>query len=186
VTAPAHAEFAAEDALGTLTVTHDPPAVRPPNSFGAPSSQASRTAAASPVASAAPPPARVEPADAPHAGAAAAGTGATTPARVERQAPAAGTPPQASPADPNAEADLATAIRACLAEHPSAENVTVSVSTTLHLALRDDGSVRSARFDPPVAPDVNACAAQWIYKTRFTHGGSAAIGVDFKVPSSAP
>jgi hypothetical protein len=73
-----------------------------------------------------------------------------------------------------------------MAERPSAENVTVSVSTTLHLTLHEDGSVQSARFDPPVAPDVNACAAQSIYKTRFAHGGAATIAVDFMAPSSAP
>jgi hypothetical protein len=63
----------------------------------------------------------------------------------------------------------------------------VSVSTTLRLSLRDDGSVRSARFDPPVAPDVNACAAQSIYQMRFAHGGSAAVSIDVREPStSAP
>jgi hypothetical protein len=72
-----------------------------------------------------------------------------------------------------------------MTELPSAENVTVSVSTTLHLVLRDDGTVRSARFEPPVAPDVNACATQPIYRARFTHGGAVSIGVDFKAPSSA-
>jgi hypothetical protein len=88
--------------------------------------------------------------------------------------------------DPNAETTLATAVRACLAERPSAANITVSVTTTLHLGLRDDGSVRTARFEPPVAPDVNACAVQSIYKTRFTHGGAASIPIDFREPSSAP
>ena len=45
----------------------------------------------------------------------------------------------------------------------------------LHLDLDADGNVRAARFDPPVAPDVNACAAPAIYRTRFTHGGSADV-----------
>jgi hypothetical protein len=111
--------------------------------------------------------------------------GGSAPAHVERQA-AAPAAPQASAGDPNADAAIAAAVRACMVERPSAENVTVSVSTTLYLALHDDGSVRSARFEPPVAPDVNACAAQSIYKTRFTHGGAATISVDIKVPSSTP
>ena len=39
------------------------------------------------------------------------------------------------------------------------DGVTIVVSTTLYLQLHDDGSVVSARFEPPVAPDVNACSA---------------------------
>jgi hypothetical protein len=64
--------------------------------------------------------------------------------------------------------------------------VTVVVSTTVRLGVGADGSVTSARFDPPVAPDVNACASAVIYKTRFAHGGSVSIPVDLKLPSSAP
>jgi hypothetical protein len=67
-----------------------------------------------------------------------------------------------------------------MAERLHAVDVTVVVSTTLYLELRDDGWVRSAHFDPPVAPDVNACAAQSIYKTRFTHGGDVTIPVSVK------
>jgi hypothetical protein len=67
-----------------------------------------------------------------------------------------------------------------MAERPRVENVTVVVRTTLRLELDDDGSVRAARFDPPVAPDVNACAATSIYKVRFPHGGTEAISIDFE------
>jgi hypothetical protein len=67
-----------------------------------------------------------------------------------------------------------------MAERPRAENVTVVVRTTLHLELADDGAVRAARFDPPVAPDVNTCAAASIYKVHFAHGGTQAIAIDFE------
>jgi hypothetical protein len=67
-----------------------------------------------------------------------------------------------------------------MAERLHADDVTVVVSTTLYIQLRDDGWVQSARFDPPVAPDVNACAAQSIYRTRFTHGGELLIPVSVK------
>jgi hypothetical protein len=90
--------------------------------------------------------------------------------------------PNSALANPNAEVALANAVRACMAERPRAENVTVVVSTTLHLELADDGTVRTARFDPPVAPDVNGCAAQSIYKTRFAHGGSVALPIALTVP----
>jgi len=77
-------------------------------------------------------------------------------------------------------------VRSCMAARWSPDNVTVVVTTTLHLDLDADGNVRAARFEPPVATDVNTCAAPVIYRTRFTHDGSADVPVDFKVPSSAP
>jgi hypothetical protein len=97
-------------------------------------------------------------------------------------APARSTPVVEVPAD----AAIASAVRSCLAERPRGDNVTVVVSTTVHLALGSDGTVKSARFDPPVAPDVNACASGAIYKARFAHGGSVDIPIDFTLPSSAP
>ena len=66
-----------------------------------------------------------------------------------------------------------------MAEQPRTDNVTVVVSTTLRLDLADDGTVRLARFEPPVAPDVNACSAQAIYRERFGHSGTVTIPVDF-------
>jgi hypothetical protein len=170
VTAPAHAEFSADDALGTLRINHDPLAVRPPLTLGASeqSNMSFPTAAAN---------SRSEARD-PRVGSA----NAVAQPHADSRPPSAALAPPVG--DPNAEATLASAVRACLAERPSAENVTVSVRTTLHLALRDDGSVHLARFDPPVAPDVNGCAAQAIYRTRFTRGGDVAIDVDFRAPSS--
>ena len=66
-----------------------------------------------------------------------------------------------------------------MAERPRADNVTVVVSTTLRLELADDGTVRFARFDPPVAPDVNTCSVRTIYREHFGHGGAVAIPIDF-------
>ncbi len=77
-------------------------------------------------------------------------------------------------------------MRTCFADRTSPQDVTVEVKTKLHLELDADGNVRSARFEPPVPPDVNACAAPAIYHARFTHGGSADVNVAFKVPSSTP
>jgi hypothetical protein len=67
-----------------------------------------------------------------------------------------------------------------MAGRPRAENVTVLVSTTLHLDVGDDGMVKTARFEPPVMPDVNECASRWIYRVHFPHPGPLAIGIDFK------
>jgi hypothetical protein len=96
-----------------------------------------------------------------------------------RPPPGVSAKPSPAVVGPNPEATITAAVRSCMAERPRADNVTVVVSTTLHLDLGDDGSVRSARFDPPVAPDVNACAAAAIYRERFAHPGSATIAIDF-------
>jgi hypothetical protein len=173
VTAPAHAEFAADDAQGTLNVTHNLALVRAPVSLG-PLAQV-RTA---------PPPPQAAPAAHAEPGEVRGAPAAVLPVRSEPRAASGGGAGPSTLSDPNADATLAAAVRACFAERPSAANVTVSVSTTLHLTLHGDGTVRGARFDPPVAPDVNACAAQSIYRMRFAHGGTADISVDFREPST--
>jgi FecR protein len=171
--APAHAEFAAADARGTLRVTHDPSAVRAPALFDA----------AGQPAQAAPAPPALSTGSRPDAGDVASPT-VSNPAGAPRAEPRPG--PNASgwagntTADPNAHLGIAAAVRACFAEHIHADNVTVMVSTTLFLQLHDDGSVGSARFEPPVAPDVNACSAEAIYRARFTHGGAVTIPITVK------
>jgi ferric-dicitrate binding protein FerR (iron transport regulator) len=160
VNAPAHVEYDAADPAGSLKQTHDPAAVRPP-------ARTEMVATAPPLAFRPEPPVT-------HPAAPAA-----EPRPESHPSSGMASKPSSPAADANAESAVAAAVRACMANRPSADNVTVVVSTTLHLDLFDDGSVRAARFDPPVAPDVNACAAQAIYRERFDHGGAAAIRVDF-------
>jgi hypothetical protein len=165
VNAPAHVEFMAADAAGTLTQTHDFAAVRPP----APHVPAVASGVVAPPQPEppAPRPASVlpgEPRPEVH----------TAPGAVASASKLAAPAPEPRPEDA-----IASAVRQCLTERPHADNVTIVVSTKLRLELADDGSVRAARFDPPVAPDVNACAAQAIYKQHFGHGGAVAIPVDF-------
>jgi ferric-dicitrate binding protein FerR (iron transport regulator) len=172
LTAPAHAEFTTSDAEGTLSLTHDPAVLRAPVSLGA-SAQA-RTGL--PSVAVVPSP-RAESGEVkPSVAVAAAREGHPV------------SPPQhgVAAAEANPEAIIASAVRACLADRPRADNVTVVVSTTVRLGVGPDGTVTSARFDPPVAPDVNACASGTIYKAHFSHGGNVAIPVDLKLPSSAP
>jgi ferric-dicitrate binding protein FerR (iron transport regulator) len=174
VTAPGHAEFNAASPSETLTVTHDPAAVRAPVLLSATSA-----ARAVPQTTLAPidtvDVGRVEPSAtgrAPTAAAVSTRSEPHTPAVETKAAPAA---------EANAENTLAKAVLACMAERPRAENVTVVVRTTLHLELAEDGSVRAARFEPPVAPDVNTCAAASIYRVRFAAGGnSKTIPIDFE------
>jgi hypothetical protein len=167
VTAPAHAEFSAGDVQGTLHVTHSRDAVRAAAVLGA--TQAKPMAAVPPPSpTALSRPETREPAAAPPAPA----------LHIEARPVATTFGP--TPPDPNAQSVIAAAVRACMAERLHADDVTVVVSTTLYIQLRDDGWVQSARFDPPVAPDVNACSAQSIYKTRFAHGGELSIPVSVK------
>jgi ferric-dicitrate binding protein FerR (iron transport regulator) len=164
VNAPAHIEFMAANPEGSLQVTHDPAAVRAPQAQP-PTTAARAVVSPRPASSAsraqAPQPGEARPEARPTAGAMA------KPALVSSS-------PESSP-----EEAISNAVRTCMSERPRTDNVTVVVSTTLHLELADDGIVRFARFDPPVAPDVNACSAQAIYRGRFLHGGAVAIPIDF-------
>jgi hypothetical protein len=167
VVASAHAEFMAFDALGTLKVSRDPSALRwPPPSSANVVPAATGTVTSGEVHSGVEPASpRVPP------------TPSTEPRGEVRSGPPAtsASTPAAAP-----DVDIIDVVRRCMAERPRAENVTILVRTTLRLTLGDDGWVQSARFDPPVAPDVNACAAQSIYRTHFDHGGSVSLAVDFK------
>jgi hypothetical protein len=175
VTAPAHAEFAASDTSGTMTVSHEPSALRAPVSLGAPSGTVAQVPAAALATTAAP-----KPVDArtPPSAAVVARPQPTTPP----SAPAPAQPPPVQPPqpDPNAASVIAAAVRSCMAVR-SLDNVTVVVTTTLHLDLDADGNVRAARFAPSVATDVNTCAAPVIYRTRFTHDGTADVPIDVTV-----
>ena len=173
MTAPAHAEFTTSDAEATLAVSHDPAALRAPVSLGA-SAQARAGLQSAGVG----PSPKAEPGDV-RPGAIAAGHVEGHPANAAPQRNIAA-------AEATPEAVIAAAVRSCLAEGPRADNVTVEVNTIVRVGLGPDGTVTSARFDPPVAPGVNACASAAIYKAHFSHGGSAAVPVDFRIPSSAP
>jgi hypothetical protein len=170
VNAPAHAEFVVAAAPDTVLVTHVRAAVRSPVSvipgtFG--------RSLPVPATSALLEPGVI---DAPPASPAPARPGPTrAPARAV--VVASSTPTSEAPSTP---ASLAMAIRNCLKEEPHADNVTVAFESTLYLQIGEDGRVRSARFDPPVAPDVNTCAAPLIYAARFDGGGALTVPIDFK------
>jgi ferric-dicitrate binding protein FerR (iron transport regulator) len=180
VTAPAHAEFMVSDAVATMKVTHDLDAVRPLAPSALPSDAESADVAVqrlrakgqaegalpqwSPPINGRPSPRVV--------GSASAGP--------ELAAGSSGPMPRQAAADATASDAIESAVLACMAERPHPDNVTVLVHTTLYLEIGDDGSVRTARFDPPVAPEVNGCASSAIYKAHFPQRGAVAIPVDFK------
>jgi hypothetical protein len=178
VTAPAHVEFAVSNARGTLTINHDPTSVRPAASWGG---VASAEVDVSPSAS-------VRTVDRAPDGRSDARPGSSaTATKLPDTRPLPPSTAQASssaaastPASTSPEDVVTNAVRACMAERPRADNVTVLFQTTLELDVGDDGVVRSARFDPPALPDVTECAASRIYRVHFAHGGPVSIPIDFK------
>jgi hypothetical protein len=158
VTAPAHVELDTADA-SSLVVSHKAEDVRLPVDLAA---------ASAPIALAPAAPASPAPQVAPHA---------PTPPAVRPVASA----PRPSVADPNAEATVSAAVKACMSGRtaPADGQVTVTVSSSLEIRLNEDGAVDLARFNPPLPPDVQLCAANAIYKTRFPRTGTVTIELKF-------
>jgi ferric-dicitrate binding protein FerR (iron transport regulator) len=73
--------------------------------------------------------------------------------------------------DPHPQEAIVHAIKVCAQAKPLPNGVSMTVTSTLQLKVNDDGSVESARFDPPLSPEVQSCAATTIYKTRFAQPG---------------
>lgn len=72
------------------------------------------------------------------------------------------------------------AVRSCVASRVQLgqQGVRVTVSSTLHLKVGASGSVESARFDPPLDPEVQTCAAATIYATKFGDPGPLTIPIE--------
>ena len=157
VSAPAHIEFDASSVEQTLRVVRDAAAVRPPISLTP-------------------------------ASAALASQGATPPADHASLAPHHSAPPPSHAAEPAphpapAVADdpastVTAAVRACAGKHVNPADVRVTVSSKLSMQVGDDGYVHAARFDPPLAPAAQDCAARVIYKTRFPQAGPVEIPIE--------
>ncbi len=169
VTAPAHAEFVAENAAATLKIDHTPSAVRAAVAFAIPVAVASPPAAPVAIAPTATTPTPGSPAPP-----------APLVASAPKIEPAPSAQPPAATPDPQAEFTIARAVRACLAARPPAPGVKLTVSTVIELQVGDEGNVQLARFNPPLAPDMQACATAAIYRVRFTGSGAVSIPIDYK------
>lgn len=97
--------------------------------------------------------------------------------QVEPEAPAApAQPPLLTVATVRARLD-----RCFRSTHEAGSpSVEMSVSSTLRLQLNADGTVRSARFDPPLKPELVACAGTAIAGRFAEGGGNLDIPVSFK------
>lgn len=149
VTAPAHVEFDVADPEGTLRVDHElahvraAASVKPPSpavaSLGLPDDEHPEQSPAAPAAR-------------PNAAAPSASQLAVAPA-VESQLPP--------------KERIITAVQGCIASRVQPGRVKVFVSSKLTLRIAAGGRVEIARFDPPLDPEVQTCAAATIYETHF-------------------
>jgi ferric-dicitrate binding protein FerR (iron transport regulator) len=191
VNAPAHIEFDANDPKGTMKVTHDPARVRAALALRAPAENVvavSPRMTIPPAAAAAPPaPYAAAPAQAAAVGPVAGpGPSARSPSARGLVLPSAGAAGAAATSAPLADPEkaIAGAVLACArsqagdSERP--EDVTITVSSKLVLRIGDDGAVMSARFEPPLAPEVQTCASGVIYGARFPAAGTRTIPLDFQ------
>lgn len=82
----------------------------------------------------------------------------------------------ADPRTPNAV--VGDAVLACIEKHVPASARHVTITSTLVLDIDStSGSVKIARFDPPLPPEVQTCSSETIYKTRFTGSTSERIAI---------
>jgi hypothetical protein len=180
VNAPAHIEFDANDPKGTLKVTHDPARVRAAMAMRPP---AETVATVPPRAAIAyEPPARAPLGAAPPAANPGSHLAPPSPNVVPPPAPAPSAAPHVAVVDPHPEQTIANAVRACAqgeaGTHPT--DLVITVSSKLVLRVADDGTVENARFEPPLAPEVQSCASKAIYEARFKTPGPLTIPLDFQ------
>lgn len=173
VTAPAHVELDAEDLERSIKVDHAAANVRAaiPLAVTAPAIAAHDP---SPVAPKNETPAGVVTKPA----AVAQAPAKPEPARAAAEPPKPAAPAMAAPLPPREE--IAKAVRACAAGKKHADSVKYTVTSTLSLKVAPSGEVQSAQFNPPLTPDVQACAAEAIYKTRFDNEtGLVTVPIEF-------
>lgn len=161
ISAPAHVELDARD-LSSIRVDRTPSAVRAAADVSAPSE---RHVEVEPL----PPPAA--PGEAPSAPA------ATGPSVAPSPSSTAVEPIEPPPADP--VVSVREAVKACAVARVRRSDVKVTLATSVRLHVRDDGSVESARFEPPLMPALQQCAAEAIYKTRLLKTGDVVVPVEY-------
>jgi hypothetical protein len=149
VTAPAHVEFDVADPEGSLRVDHELAHVRAAAAVKPPSPAVASQSLPDdehPEQSPTTPAARLNPA-------------------VPSASQVAVAPAGSSPLPPKEH--IITAVQACIASRVQPGRVKVFVSSKLTLRIAAGGRVEIARFEPPLDPEVQTCAAATIYETHF-------------------
>jgi hypothetical protein len=81
--------------------------------------------------------------------------------------------------DPNAQSTIVERVRGCARAHVGGtEGVVITVSTRMELHVGDDGMIGHSSFDPPLAPDVQACVSGTLSATRFAQPGTVTVSID--------
>ncbi len=160
VHAPAHVEMDVNDVPGTLRVDASSATVRTAVGLGA-----SIVAEVRPEA---PPP---------HAHQVGARPSSPRGAVTKPDQPSS--PPRAPVAKQSARDAVAGAIRDCAALQAKHGEIRITVKSALVLHVTANGAVENARFDPPLHPEIQACAAKTIYATRFEEATPITIPIEF-------
>jgi hypothetical protein len=168
VTAPAHVEVDATD-LATLKVDHAPSGVRPAVPLG------DREASSAAVGLVDPPlmPAR-DAVPMNHAV-----SSAPAAARVVTPHTETPTAVRLETSSRSARDTIAAAVRDCAAARGRSGEVRVTVTSNLNLQVSETGEVESARFSPPLLPEIQTCAAQTIYHTKLDETGLVTIPIAY-------
>jgi hypothetical protein len=58
--------------------------------------------------------------------------------------------------------------------------VHTSIVSTMRVSVRGDGSVAAVRFDPPLRPELQACA-QLLYAGRFSEATAREIAIPVRI-----
>lgn len=127
-----------------------------------------------PVASA--PLSRVEPPVAPVAAGVSATPGVPSPSVASASPPSA--PPPSAPSEVVlSEASVRTSVAGCIdavmSKQASQGGVSVSAESTVRFVIDEDGVIRSASFNPPLKPELQACAAP-LLRSKIS-GGARSI-----------
>jgi len=168
VNAPAHVEFSVADLDGTLRVDRDPAHVRPPIDPTAIAQaaelpeHAADTASepASPLAPLAPPAAVANP-----------------PTRTARAIAVTAAHP-APPAPPTPLERLTTVVHACADGTMHRATDEVAIRSMMTVDIDADGAAQLTHFDPPLAPDLQACVAKGVYAIRWSGPGPLRIPLE--------
>jgi hypothetical protein len=173
VTAPAHVEFSTTDVDHTLRVEHDPARVRAPVD---PVSIGSRVDSLRATALEAPESAAQDTPDE-KSGDSPATPRSTHP--VSHPPPAAPVPAVVAPrAPPTPIERLATAVRNCADQTTHDANGSLTISSMMTVEVKADGSAGLAKFDPPLAPDLQACVANTVYAIHWGAPGALRIPIE--------
>jgi hypothetical protein len=168
VTAPAHVEFDAADLAKTIHVDHATASVRSPVVLTPAPSREEPRAAFEPRQ-----PRDNEPTSQPNSQ-----TEKSSATHIDPViSPGHGDVP-ASRVD--AEKAVLAGVKACALGGLRAASVKVTVSSKLTLEIGPEGSVQSARFDPPLAPEARECATRVIYGAKFEGPRTVEIPIEIE------